>query len=90
MIRCYEFNLFVLPFANVGINDARTNKFKKNWFFKKHDFFSFVPDWGLFEANNDADIDFIGIGDGLKDAWGRIGVVGSCSIGASKRWICKM
>jgi len=50
-----------------------------------------LPDWGLLEANNDADIDCNGIDEGFRGIWDEMeGVVGGCSIGASKRWICKM
>ncbi len=51
----------------------------------------FLPDWGLLEANNEADIDCNGMDAEFIGVWDIIeGVEGNCSIGASKRWICKM
>lgn len=50
-----------------------------------------LPDWGLFEANNDADMDCNGIDGWFRGVWDEIeGIEDGCSIGASKRWICKM
>jgi hypothetical protein len=50
-----------------------------------------LPDWGLLEANKDADMDCNGIDGWFRVVWeGTVGVEGVCSIGASNRWICKM
>lgn len=50
-----------------------------------------LPDWGLLEANNDADMDCNGIDEGFRDVWDGIeGTEDGCSAGVSIRWICKM
>lgn len=45
-----------------------------------------LPDWGLLEANNEADMDCNGNDEGFKDDWDATdGTRAGCSAGASKR-----
>jgi hypothetical protein len=55
MIKKNLFNVWNLPFVNVGINEARTEKSKiRNASMNKR---FILPDCGLFEAKSEADID---------------------------------